>query len=87
VPDARTSDAIRRELVEAFDVASALFVPLILDGEVRRVAILLTHAPRVFTPGDIADAEALANVAAAGLARLEGDHRRTASASCSASPT
>ena len=80
VPDARASDEIRRELVEAFDVASALFVPLAHDGEVRRVAVLLTHEPRSFTADQIAAAETLAHVAGAGLARLEAEHRRSARA-------
>ena len=76
VPDARGSGVIRAELVERYDVASALFVPVAHDGEVRRVAIMLSHAPREFTPDEIADAETLAQVAAAGLARLEAEHRR-----------
>jgi diguanylate cyclase (GGDEF)-like protein len=80
VPDARASDEIRRELVEAFDVASALFVPIAYDQEVRRVAVLLTHEPRVFSDADVADAETLAHVAGAGLARLEAEHRRSARA-------
>ena len=80
VPDARGSGEIRRELVEAYDAASVLFVPIAHDDEVRSVAIMLTHAPRTFTPDEIADAETLAQVAAAGLARLEAEHRRTARA-------
>jgi diguanylate cyclase (GGDEF)-like protein len=80
VPDARGSGEIRRELVEAFDVASALFVPVTHDDEVRRVAIALMHAPRTFTAEEIAAAETLVQVAAAGLSRLEAVHRRTARA-------
>ena len=41
---------------------------------------MLTHAPRTFTADEIADAETLAQVAAAGLARLEAEHRRSARA-------
>jgi diguanylate cyclase (GGDEF)-like protein len=80
VPDARGSDTIRADLVERFDVASALFVPVTQGGEVRRVAILVTHRPREFSPAEIAGAETLAHVAAAGFGRLEAEHRRSARA-------
>jgi diguanylate cyclase (GGDEF)-like protein len=79
VPDARSGE-IRRELVEAFDVASALFVPLAYDDEVRRVAVLIMRVPRTFSDEEIAVAETLACVAATGLARLEADYRRSARA-------
>ncbi len=77
VPDARGSGDIRRELVEAFDVASALFVPVTHDDEVRHVAIALMHVPRTFAGEEIADAETLVQVAATGFSRLEAVHRRT----------
>ena len=80
VPDARTADTIRAEMVEQFDVSSALFVPVSHGGEVRRVAILLSHRPREFSPAEIADAETLAHMAAAGFGRLEAERRRTARA-------
>jgi diguanylate cyclase (GGDEF)-like protein len=80
VPDARAPGEIRRELVEAFDVASILFLPVTHDDEVRQVAIALTHTPRTFTAEEIAGAETLVNVAAAGFSRLEAVHRRTARA-------
>jgi diguanylate cyclase (GGDEF)-like protein len=80
VPNMRASGKVRRELVEAYDVASGLYVPLAHDDEVRRVAIMLSHTPRTFGADEIADAEALAQVAAAGLARLEAEHRRSARA-------
>ena len=76
VPDARGTQLIRAELVERYDVASALFVPVAYDGEVRRVAILLSRAPRQFAADEVATAEALASVAAAGLVRLDAEHRR-----------
>ena len=78
VPDARGSGEIRAEMVEHFDVASALFVPVTYGGEVRHVAILLSHTMREFTAAEIGSAEALADVAAAGLARLEAENRRAA---------
>ena len=80
VPDARATGEIRHELVEAFDVASALFLPVTHDDEVRQVAIAITHAPRTFTREEIADAETLIQVAAAGLSRIDAVHRRTARA-------
>jgi diguanylate cyclase (GGDEF)-like protein len=80
VPDARGPGEIRRELVEAFDVASALFVPVTHDGEVRRVVTVITHTPRTFEPGEIAMAETVTNVAAAGFARLEAEFRQSARA-------
>jgi diguanylate cyclase (GGDEF)-like protein len=78
VPDAPGSPLLRAELVERFDVASALFVPIAHDGEVRRVAIVIEHEPRVFGDEEIAEACALADLAAAGLARLEAERRRNA---------
>jgi diguanylate cyclase (GGDEF)-like protein len=80
VPDARASSAIRTDLVERYDASSVLFVPVAHGGEVRRVAILLTHRPREFSATEIAEAETLANVAAAGFGRLEAEHRRSARA-------
>jgi diguanylate cyclase (GGDEF)-like protein len=80
VPDARAPGTIRAELMQHFDVASALIVPVAHGGEVRRVAILLTHRPRTFTGVEIGEAETLARVAAAGFGRLEAEQRRTARA-------
>jgi len=79
VPDA-LSGQIRPELVERFSVASAMFVPLVHDGEVRHVVILISEAPREFTAAEVADAEALTAVAAVGFARLEAEQRRAARA-------
>ncbi len=79
VPDAQ-SGLIRPELVERFNVASAVFVPLIHDGEVRRVAILISETPRSFDEVEISAAAMLADIAAAGFARLEAERRRTARA-------
>jgi GAF domain-containing protein len=79
VPDAR-SGIIRPELVERFSVASALFVPLAHDGEVRRVAILISETAREFTAAEIGEAATLADIGAAGFARLDAERRRTARA-------
>ena len=80
VPDARSSGLLRAELVERFSVASALFVPIVHGGEVRRVAILMCHEPRELAPSEIARAEALAGIAASGLARLDAERARAARA-------
>jgi diguanylate cyclase (GGDEF)-like protein len=79
IPDAKGSSEIRRELVEAFDVASALFVPVTHDGEVRRVVTVISHSPRNFE-AEIPAVETLATVAAAGFGRLEAEFRRSARA-------
>jgi diguanylate cyclase (GGDEF)-like protein len=79
VPDASTG-MIRPALVEEFRVASALFVPVRHDDDVRRVAIFISGAPREFSEAEIAHAQALADVAAAGYARLEAERRRAARA-------
>ena len=79
VPDA-ASGGISPELVERFGVASALLVPVVHDVDVRRVAVLVSQTAREFTAAEIADAEALAAVSAAGFARLEAERRRAARA-------
>jgi diguanylate cyclase (GGDEF)-like protein len=79
VPDAR-SGVIRPDMVERFAVESALFVPLTQDDEVRRVAIIISQTRREFSAEEIAHAEVIATVAAAGFARLDAERRRTARA-------
>jgi diguanylate cyclase (GGDEF)-like protein len=79
VPDAGAG-VIRPNLVQEFRVASALFVPVRHDDEVRRVAIFICETAREFSDGEIAHAQALADVAAAGYARLEAERRRAARA-------
>jgi diguanylate cyclase (GGDEF)-like protein len=71
VPDGPASD-----LVRAFGAACTLFVPVAHDGDVRWVAILQARVPREFTEAEIAEARALADVAAAGLARVDAERRR-----------
>ena len=46
VVDAAGSDELRQDLVERFDAASALFVPVSWGGEVRHVAISIFHERR-----------------------------------------
>ena len=79
-PDARGDGSLRQELVERFDVASALFVPVICEREVRDVVVVVSHRPRTFTPDEIGVVEGLADVAAAGLARLDSARRQAARA-------
>ncbi|HVL96558.1 MAG TPA: GAF domain-containing protein [Solirubrobacteraceae bacterium] len=71
VPDTRADDTIRADYVDRFDAASALFVPLIWDGDVRWVVVLVSRTPRTFGDDEIELARLLANQAAAGLALLE----------------
>ena len=78
VPDARGSQDVRQDLVERFDVASMAYLPARWGGEVRYVAILISHEPRDFDAEAIAFAETLANQAAAALALLESERRRAA---------
>ena len=61
VTDARGSGDVRQDLVERFDVASLAYVPLHWGGEVRYVAILISHERREFDAEAIAFAETLAN--------------------------
>ena len=49
-------------------------------GDVRHVAVLISHEPREFGPDAIALAETLANQAAAAFALLESEATRTAHA-------
>lgn len=76
VPDARGSAEVRADLVERFDAASLLFVPLAWRGEVRYVLILVSHRRREFTPDEIELAGALCDSAAAGLALRDLERRR-----------
>jgi diguanylate cyclase (GGDEF)-like protein len=79
-PDARADGSLRQELVERFDVASAIFVPVICEQEVRDVVVVVSHHPRTFAADEIAIVEALADVAAAGLSRLDAARRQAARA-------
>jgi diguanylate cyclase (GGDEF)-like protein len=81
VPDARASTLIRADMVERFDVASVVFVPLAFGGEIRHVAILIWHRTTELDADSIALAESLADQAAAGFARLDAEHRYAAGAS------
>jgi diguanylate cyclase (GGDEF)-like protein len=69
---------VRGDLAERFGVASALFVPVAWGGEIRRVAVLIAHERHELPGDDVALAVALAEQAAAGLARLEAEHARSA---------
>jgi diguanylate cyclase (GGDEF)-like protein len=68
------------EIGERLQPRSALLVPFGWAGDVRRVAVLVSRAPRVWTPDELLIAETLANQAALGLARLEAEERRIAQA-------
>ena len=80
VVDAEGSAELRPELVERFRAASALFVPVAWGGEVRHVAIAIFHERRELADTEVSLAHALADQAAAGLARLEAQQRAVARA-------
>ncbi|HEX2410809.1 MAG TPA: HD domain-containing phosphohydrolase [Solirubrobacteraceae bacterium] len=80
VPDARADGSLRQEMVERFDVASVLFVPVICEREVRDVIVVVSHTPRTFTAEEVGVVEGLADVAAAGLSRLDSERRQAARA-------
>ncbi len=77
VPDARSSTVIRQDLVERWNAASVLWVPMSWGGEVRQVVVLISHVRRSYTATEIALAEALMGQAAAGLALLESERARS----------
>jgi diguanylate cyclase (GGDEF)-like protein len=76
VPDAPGAQGVRQDLVERFNVASMAYVPIAWRGEVRHVAILISHEPRDFDADAIDFAQTVANQAAAALALLESERRR-----------
>jgi diguanylate cyclase (GGDEF)-like protein len=80
VVDAAASGDLRQDLVERFDVASALFVPVSWAGEVRHVAISTFQERRELSDDELAVARAFADTAATGLARLEAEARARARA-------
>jgi len=69
--DAAASFVTKPELVKRFHAASALFVPVAFEEEVRAVTILVSETPRVFADDEVQLAYTLANQAAAALAGLE----------------
>jgi GAF domain-containing protein len=77
-PDARSAPEMRPDYVQRFEVGSAYFFPLAWAGEVRHVAVLITHEPRRYDEEQLALAEALANCAAAALALHESESRHAA---------
>jgi diguanylate cyclase (GGDEF)-like protein len=78
--DARGSAELRADLVDRYDAASVLFLPVSWGGEVRHVAIAIHHERRELGEQDLALAVSLADLAAAGLARVEAESRARARA-------
>ena len=79
-PDAAASDEVAQALVERFDVASALFVPLEFEDEVRAVVVLVTETRREFDEREIQLVYTLANQASSALAVLDMKDRLNARA-------
>lgn len=71
VADAASSDDLRPDFTERFEVGSALFVPLIWEGEPRWVCVVIRKRQAPFTPEEIELARLILNQHAAGLALLE----------------
>ena len=65
-----------QKLAERFNAASALFVPLAFDGQVRAVIGCISETPREFGDDDVQLAYTLANQAAA--AHRHARHARAA---------
>lgn len=65
------SPLVDQGLVERFNGASALFVPVAYEASVHAVVVLLSWTPRRFAPREVELAYTMANQAAAGLAVLE----------------
>jgi diguanylate cyclase (GGDEF)-like protein len=80
VADAAGDLNVRQDLVERFEAASLLGVPVRWDGEVRFVAVVITHTRRVYAEDELELAEMLANQAAIALALLESERSRAARA-------
>lgn len=68
--DAPGSDQMNQALTERFDAASALFLPVAVEGESWAVAVMISHTPRTFSEDEIELMGALANQCAGGLAVL-----------------
>ncbi len=79
-PDAAHSEIMNPALTERFGAASAVFVPLAFDGEVRAVVGLVTEIRRDFPEEEVQLVWTLTNQAAAALAVLELRARMTARA-------
>jgi diguanylate cyclase (GGDEF)-like protein len=80
VADAPGDATLRQDMVERFNVASLVGLPVRWGAEVRFVAILITHARREFDAHEVRLAETLANQAAVALALLEAERIRAARA-------
>ena len=80
VSNARASSIVNPELIERFNVASALFTPIAFDDEVRAVVVMVSEKPREFGREEVELVYTMANQAAAGLAVLETRERISAQA-------
>jgi diguanylate cyclase (GGDEF)-like protein len=72
VPEARGSTTLRADYVERFGVRSLVFAPIAWDGAVRWAAVLARTRPEPFVPEDVEMCMLLSDIAATGLALLEG---------------
>jgi diguanylate cyclase (GGDEF)-like protein len=75
VPDAAGDPRLRDDMVERFRAASVLLLPVGWGEEVRHVAVCVFRRRRELSEDELALALALADLGAAGLARLEAEAR------------
>ncbi len=80
VDDVRESDVLSPELIERYGTASVLFVPLIFEGEVHSVMVLLREQLRAFTQEEAELAFTLCSQGATATAVLEMKTRLNARA-------
>ena len=80
IADARTSTEIVPGRAEQHGIESSLFLPLIWGDDVRAVAIVGWEQRREISAEDVESAQHVADLGAAGLARLEAEERRAAGA-------
>ncbi len=69
--DAPGSGEMNAALTERFNAASAMFLPIAVEGESRAVVVMVSHTPRTFSDDEVELIRALANQCAAALAVLE----------------
>jgi diguanylate cyclase (GGDEF)-like protein/putative nucleotidyltransferase with HDIG domain len=84
VPDAPGSPLVAQQFVRRFRAASLIYLPLVIEGRVHAVTVLLSRTPRTFEPQQLEVAYTMANQVSAGLAVLDMRQRLNARAERSA---
>jgi diguanylate cyclase (GGDEF)-like protein len=84
VPDAADSPLVAQQFVRQFGAASLIYLPLVVEGRVHAVVILLSWTSRTFQAKQLEVAYTMANQVSAGLAVLDMRRRLNARAERSA---